>query len=544
MRSELLVSLRNSPRLMHTVSSMEANPIAESSNSIGQQVVQFLSKPSAYADETTNVEVKQTHISWVFLTTEHAFKLKKSLKFEFLDYSTCERRKQACEQECELNRRFAEDVYLGISPITRNETGELALDGSGTVVDWVVKMRRLPDDRSLAWLLEQNALLPEELKRIGHWLTAKYQDMVGLDITPDSYFSHIESHIRANLEDLLGLPDIVEESDVRHAHVAQLRFLAECENLLKRRVREHRIVDGHGDLRPEHIYLLPEPCAIDGVEFSEELRQIDILDELEFLAMECEMLRADTVGRQIVDTYQCATGDAAPRSLLDFYKCYRACVRAKVTALRAAQVEVQQRQTVVETARCYLALANRIADQLSQPWLIIIFGLSGSGKSTLAKALANHFGMLRLASDDLRDRPTDGRKLSYGEGAYSESNRRAVYEVMFDRARDLLRSGVSVLLDATFMHAELRRDAATLATHEHADFTAVHCHCPLEERKSRIADRTLHEQTTSDARSDFCEQQAIEFEADPDELVVCHIDTHQPPAACLSQLLDQLKSQM
>ncbi len=309
----------------------------------GAAVLAMLARPDAYASRPRAVEQVETHISWVFLTDRHAYKLKKPLKFDFLDYSTPELRRRACLQEVRLNRRLAPDVYLGVLPITRGPRGALQLNGWGDPIDWVVKMRRLPAERSLESLIIRGELTPPQVDRLGRWLIDFYQQLPPLSESADAYRGAIESHVLANRRELLRPEHRMTVALVKRVHTAQLRLLVLAPELLNERVCDGRIIDGHGDLRPEHVYLLPAPTVIDCIEFNDTFRRLDVLDELGFLAMECDRLGTPWVGRQLLERYFDVGGEHPHEALLNFYKCYRACVRAKVLALRSEQVDAPSR---------------------------------------------------------------------------------------------------------------------------------------------------------------------------------------------------------
>ena len=252
---------------------------------------------------------------------------------------------------------------------------------------------------------------------------------------------------------------------VRRIHSAQLRYLNVEKDLLDSRVISGRIVKGHGDLRPEHIYLENPPVVIDCIEFSEELRMVDIADELNFFAMECDRLGNSDVGKLVLSTYEDVCADGIPAHLGSFYRCYRACVRAKVAILQAQQQTDDQRRVFNRLTHQYINWADHYAEQLGRPCLLVVFGLIGSGKSTLAGKLAEAFDIEVLSTDRIR-RSMMGPSPSpakYGEDLYRENSRRQVYEELFCQAAHILDNGQSLVLDGTFLSRELRSRARDLS---------------------------------------------------------------------------------
>ena len=284
---------------------------------------------ATYPDRPSSVQIKETHISRVYLTDRYAYKLKKRVQFEFLNFSTPELRHRACLEELRLNRRLAADVYLAVLPITEASDDSLALNGYGQPVDWVVQMRRLPAEQALDVLLYNRRLRPEDWQSIAKHLTDFYTQLQPQPLRAEKFLQDLERRIRANAAALLSsLPN--EQLRVHRIHSAQLRYLRLQVEVFTKRVADGHIVEGHGDLRPEHIYVENPPAVIDCIEFSEELRQLDVADELSFLAMACQRLGDGGLGNSVIERYQKSCKDNIPPRLIAFYGAYRACVRAKI----------------------------------------------------------------------------------------------------------------------------------------------------------------------------------------------------------------------
>lgn len=494
---------------------------------VAAAVAQFCGKSEARLASAVDITAVETHISWVLLTCRFAFKLKKPVRFEFLDFSTAEKRHQACLDELRLNRRLAPDIYLAVLPITRTSTDELAIDGDGVPIEWVVQMRRLPYSRSLGALIQNKQLTIEDSEAVIAHLAKFYRGLPSVRINPRDYLETIERHIRANQATLLTAA-AEQLPRVRRVISKQWRYLRLLADVLAQRVAAGKIVDGHGDLRPEHVYLNRHPCVIDCVEFSEELRRVDIADDLSFLAMECEHLGAADLGSRIMATYETICGDTVPTHLTAFYRCYRACVRAKITLLRAQQQASDLRENA-QFAQ-YLHLADIHAAELGPPMVVIVGGLMGSGKTTLAAQLSHSFGMACISTDSVRRDlfgPSDGQT-AYGEALYRPEMRRTVYGEVLRQAEERLGQGESVVLDGTFLTAPLRQEAYATARRHGAVPVFVLCKCSRSAAIARIESRGIGQKDASEARAELFDLHSREFEAPRKPELYVEIDTVCP----------------
>ncbi|WP_018863435.1 hypothetical protein [Thioalkalivibrio sp. ARh3] len=326
--------------------------------SIGEKVA-FLRRPEAYpAERPARVEVIETHMSWVFLTGRHVYKLKKPVRYAFLDFSTLAARGRDCTAEVRLNRRLAPDTYLGAIPLNRDAAGRLNLDGDGDTVDWLVQMRRLPAERMLDQVIREGRLQEVDLERLGARLAAFYAGCEPVALTAEGYRHRLLETVRGTLEALLESVPEQDRARIERILQAQTALLKEAPALFDARVAQGRIVEGHGDLRPEHVCLTPEPVVFDCLEFNRELRTLDAADELAFLAMECERLGAPEVGRVLFRVYGEHSGDWPEARLLAFYKCGQACVRAKLALWHIFELPRREWEPWRAKAAEYLALAD------------------------------------------------------------------------------------------------------------------------------------------------------------------------------------------
>lgn len=324
--------------------------------------VAFLSRPESYPGAVTRVEVRETHMSWVFLTAEHAYKLRKPVRYAFLDFATVEARRRDCEAELRLNRRLAPAVYLAVVPLLRLPGGGLRLGGGETprpaVEDWLVQMRRLPARHMLDQRLRAGAAVgAAELRRVAALLAAFYRRARPAERSAERYRRRLLRYVAENRAALLrpglGLP----VARVRAACAWQREVLMREPALFDARVRAGRVIEAHGDLRPEHVCLAPEPAIIDCLEFRREFRVLDSADELAFLMLECERLGAPQAGRSLARAVWRRTGDRPPAALLAFHAAFRATLRARLAAWHSHEPGAAGAAAWRRRARAYLELA-------------------------------------------------------------------------------------------------------------------------------------------------------------------------------------------
>jgi len=319
--------------------------------------VEFLLRASSYPEPTREVEPRETHMSWVFLTEQYAYKLKKPVRYPFLDFSTIELRRRNCEEEARLNRRLAPDVYLGVVALGLDDSGRFCL-GGGRPVDWLVKMRRLPAERTLDYLIKANRVREEDIGILARRLAAFYRDAAKAAIGADACRDLFHADIAANEAVLIRPSYRLPTPLIGSIGAAQKQYLLVHGDRLDQRVREKRIVEGHGDLRPEHIYLGADPLITDCLEFNPQLRIIDPADELAYLAIECEREGAPQVGPLLFQAYGEASGDFPPPDLVAFYKSYRALLRAKIAISHLDELDPRNSNKWRERARAYLELGQ------------------------------------------------------------------------------------------------------------------------------------------------------------------------------------------
>lgn len=330
--------------------------------------MQVLSRPETYPhpDSAGTVEAVETHMSWVFLTRCHAYKLKKPVWREFLDFSTLEARHRNCRRELRLNRRLAPQVYLSVVPLTVNEKGTMQLGGKGLAVDWLVKMRRLPAADMLDQAIRDGTATQQRVREAAGLLATFYARSHPAKATFHAFRKRLERDIRGNLAELTQPVYSLPTDLVVAIAKAQSSFLVRRPEIFEQRVREGRIVEGHGDLRPEHIYLGSPPAIIDCLEFNRRFRILDPADELAFLALECERLGTPFVGRWFSETYTSVTGDGPPAELFSFYITLRATLRAKLAVWHLSEPHSRDPSKWPALAETYLQLARQHVRDLAR----------------------------------------------------------------------------------------------------------------------------------------------------------------------------------
>jgi aminoglycoside phosphotransferase family enzyme len=292
--------------------------------------VAFLKRPRSHRADVRAVTAIETHMAWVFLAGERAYKLKKPVRYPFLDFSTVAARRRVCEEEVRLNRRLAPAVYLGVTPLTVDAAGALAIGGEGAPVDWLVVMQRLARARFLDRALAAGPVAPAELEPAARLLAEFFASATPEPIAPADYVNGLRAELAENRSQLLARAPRVPEARVIAVGDVVERILDQEASRLEARAREHRVVEGHGDLRPEHVFLGPPPAVIDCLEFRRAFRVLDPVDELAFLGLECERLGAPAAGSVFVHAYRDRTGDEPPPSLTALYAAHRALLRAKI----------------------------------------------------------------------------------------------------------------------------------------------------------------------------------------------------------------------
>jgi aminoglycoside phosphotransferase family enzyme/predicted kinase len=436
------------------------------------RLIEALSRPSAYPHAVADVVVRQTHISAVFLAGDFAYKIKKPLDLGFLDYTTLGRRRHFCDEEVRLNRRLAPSVYLGVVPVTL-DGDRVLMEGRGEVVEWAVKMERLPDDATLRERVRRGEVGVAQVETLARRI-ADFHDRAeaGPEISACGRFDVVAGNSRENFAQAASqVGTTLKRAVFERFRSLTERALADLRPLIEDRARRGVPRDGHGDLRLDHVYLFPrrQPpsdwVVVDTIEFNERLRCADPMADLAFLVMDFAFHGREDLATAVADSYVRASGDAEGRDLLPFYASYRAAVRGKVEGMKLEEPEVPEAERVAALGRArahWLLALGMLEDADRRPCLVLVGGLPGSGKSTLSRGLAERAGLAVVRSDLVRKEfagPSRGTAAPspFEEGIYTPEWTDRTYAECLSRAEALMFEGRRVLVDATFRGEADRR---------------------------------------------------------------------------------------
>lgn len=468
----------------------------------------LLSRPQAFPHAVRTLELVQTHISWVVLTGEYAYKFKKPVKLSFLDFSTLALRRAACAAELRLNRRLAPQLYLEVVPLAGSERAP-QLGGAGAAFEYAVKMRQFPQEAQLDRRLAAGAIGAAECERLAARIAQLHESAP--IAAPDSVYGapeRVQRDVAGTLRDLLDGAD-----DAWRAPLQQLESWTYAQGmqlapLMLARRREGRVREVHGDLHLANLVLIDgEVLPFDCIEFDPQLRWIDLMNDLAFLLMDLRAHGRSDLAYRVLDRYLQATGDYQGLPLLSYFMVYRALVRAKVAQIRvragdgAAQAQVHT----------YVQLAVGLA-QAPRPALLLMHGLSGSGKTWLSEQLLATLPAVRVRSDVERKRlhglAADQRSgAQLNTGLYSAGGSARTYARLAELARSAIEGGERVIVDAAFLQRRDREAFRDLAAQMHVPLAIVSCAASEPQLRERIAARMQAGADASEADLPVLEQQ-------------------------------------
>ena len=466
--------------------------------------------PSFYPKPPPEIIHKETHISHVFLAGDLVYKIKKAVRFSFLDYSNLNQRAHFLSEELRLNRRLAPSVYLAIMPITVDRSG-WHLDGDGPPVEYTLVMRRLPERRMLPFLLETHQVTSEMMGELADVLARFHRQAERIKLADASAYPRTVAQQWIDnfqeLEPFIGTSIDSEAVELLKSFGA--RFVDRHHELLIQRAQRGWIRDVHGDLHCEHVCFAPEGIQIfDCIEFNAKIRQCDLASEIAFLLMDLEVRGGGWAIKPLVTRYRELLDDPELPVLLSFYQSYRAVVRAKVHALRAGRIDQ-------EAAR-YFHFATRFTWDPMKPFVLMICGLTGSGKSTLARELGERLGMPVINSDAVRKKIAEksGRQtVPFNAGIYSSTMTEKTYSRIAREAEKEILNGSGAILDATFGQKAHREKIIRLAEKHRVPLFVIHCVAPEETTRRRLAERALAGSDISDGRWEIYLQQSAAYQA-------------------------------
>lgn len=499
------------------------------------RLIDALRNPGVYPHPAGEVELIETHISWVLLAGEFVYKLKKPLDLGFLDFSTLGQRRFYCQEEIRLNRRTAPDIYLDVVGI--GGTPECpSLDDNENPVEYAVRMRRFDVDAGFDHLLADGRLEHDHIIDLARQLAHLHR--IAERASPDSAFGDFESVADPMRDNFKVLIDKLDHGSSGDRLAALERWtdnqLERLAPLIEQRRREGWIRECHGDAHLGNVALIDGHATLfDCIEFSEELRWIDVVCDLAFTAMDLRDRGAPGFGWLLLDEYLARSGDYQGIRLLPFYMVYRALVRAKVNAFRLDD-EDADRAAVLEDIEGYLALAEEISAE-SRPAVVITMGMSGSGKSWLARRLVEHAGLVRMRSDVERKRlhgldPEDSSGSDLDADLYSAEATERTYRHLAGLIEPLLRAGIPALIDAACLKQWQRMLFRDLARDRKVPFAIVHCHADQSVLEQRIEQRSEAGDDPSEAGLDVLAHQKQTLEAldESERAVALYLDTGEP----------------
>ena len=443
----------------------------------------------------------ETHISWVFLARDRVYKVKKPVALGFLDFTDIAARKHFCEREVELNRRLARDVYLGVVPVVRDAGGVHRFGGPGEAVEWAVEMRRLPVSDCADTRLAEGRLGSEALQRIARHL-ADFHAAARCDAETSRYgqLDVIETNLRENFEQAAqSALRVFAASELGRLEQWQLEFVREQRARFQARIEQRRIRDCHGDVRLEHCYIdaAGTVTIIDCIEFNERFRFGDVCSDVAFLAMDLCWHEEPELAEDLLSAYARAADDYDLFGVVDFYQSYRAFVRGKISSMLADSTAIDSvsRQRAERDARKYYLLSEACTrEPLGRSALYVVGGVIASGKSSVAEALGALLHAPVVDADRTRKSmaavaPTTPLHDAAFSGHYGPEQSARVYEELLRRAAVVLRSGRSVVVDASFRGVAQRMAARELAERCEVPFLFIECSAPDAVCKQRLEQR-------------------------------------------------------
>lgn len=483
-------------------------------------LIDHLRQASCYPHPVASVGLLETHISWILLTGDYAYKIKKPVALGFLDFSTLQQRRLCCEEELRLNRRLAPQIYLDVVRITGDQAHP-RINGDGPVIEYAVRMKQFAQDALASALLAAGRLVPPQLQELAATLATFHQAVPATGA--GSAWGSTQTILESALQNFDQLSPLLPDDEA--AALAALRAWTMHEHGSLRAVMEQRRIGGrvrecHGDLHLGNIVLVDGKLVpFDCIEFNPALRWNDVISEAAFLVMDLHDRGSPRLAWLFLNAYLEHCGDYEGLALLPYYLVYRAMVRAKVHGLRAAQPGLagSKRVSLLAASRNYLALAKACA-QRPPPALIITHGLSGSGKSSIAAELMQRLGAIRIRSDVERKRrrglaPQDRSGDAVGAGLYNDQATLALYHHLAALARQILAAGWPVIIDAAFLRRPQRDLLRGVAREAGVSFLITAVTAPEEVLRARIAARAAAGSDPSDAGIPVLEHQLATREA-------------------------------
>ncbi|MGV8059510.1 MAG: AAA family ATPase [Smithellaceae bacterium] len=515
------------------------------------KLVESMMCPNFYPHKPAAIELVQTHISYVFIAGDIVYKIKKPVNFGFLDFTSLEKRKYYCEEELRLNKRLAPSIYLDVVSISEDSTGNIILGTGEKVIDYAVRMKKLPLNKMLKTLLANGKADEKVMDAVAGKIAAFHREAeTGGRIDEMGSIATIRRNQEENFEQTQKYIDVtIPEYQYHFIKTYVEKFLTEKKALFAKRVANSKIRDCHGDLHLEHICIADEIMIFDCIEFNERFRFGDVAAEVAFLTMDLDFNGYPQQAEYFVKSYIGYSGDTDMFTLLNFYRCYYAYVRGKVISFRLDQKDIpaDERSQITKTAERYFDLAYTYAARLEKPVLILTAGLMGCGKSYQARHLAARLGAQIIRTDVLRKEllninPTDRHHVEFGQGIYSEDISRLTYDKAYELANSAIKSGKPVIIDASFKRRSERQKAMQMAQKLDIPFYIIECTCRDEIVKLRLDKRAQEKTNASDGRWEIYAAQKNDFDEIDEVSDSQHfkIDTSENPEILRQKIVERI----
>ena len=511
---------------------MAARNELNSATAASALLVGRLARPDAFPHEVDQLEILETHISWIILTGIYAYKIKKPLELGFLDFSTLELRKHFCEEELRLNQRFAPEIYVDV--VTIGGSPEQPEIGLKPALEWAVRMHEFAANARLDRQVMQNHVSVIDMQDLGESI-ARTHDRAPV-ASRDGPFGTVDSVCKPALDNFQSLKQDCPDQDLQNQLAVLERWNAveidRLESDLQERLENGRIRECHGDLHLANLVRIDARIvAFDCLEFNTALRWIDVISEVSFLVMDTLVHGKSDLAYAFLNRYLEVSGDYAGIALLRFYLVYRCLVRAKVNAVLHSQLP--ESSDLAPITR-YVELATSLAQPSEEPTLIITHGLSGSGKTWLTDQLTVQLPAIRMRSDlerkrlhGLSDLESSGSELA--SGIYSSAAGEQTYKHLASMSRACLSGGFNTIIDAAFLHREQRSMFLAVAEDLHVPIVILDCHASHAALRHRITERAAGGSDASEADLGVLEHQlttAQQF-VDWEQRHVIHVDSEQ-----------------
>ena len=479
-------------------------------NSQQDILVSAMLMPGFYPDPTNHVELIETHISQVFLTGQFAYKIKKPVNFGFLDFTDLNKRKFYCEEELRLNGRLAPEVYLDVIPITKSED-IISLNGSGTVIEYAIKMKQFDQQGLLSHLVKDNRLSTDQIMSLARIIATFHQSILKLESC--SHLGDADEILNPVMHNFEILRPIVNNQllvKLNKIKEACLTLHRELKPEFIKRKQNGFIRECHGDLHLGNIALINNKIVpFDGIEFNDSFRWIDTMSDVAFLIMDLEDHQQYEYAIEFLNHYLGITGDYQGLKVLRYYKIYRAMVRAKVTGLRLQQLSTNSEEYSddIKNLNNYLDIALQYCTT-KKTSITITHGISGSGKSWLSDKIKSRINAIVIHSDNERKRLFS----ESDKDLYSPITTDKVYKHLLDCTKDIIESGYSALVDATFLDAKYRDMFRETAATSDMDFHILNCKTSKNILESRILKRQKEKISVSDADINIMHKQLDNYQ--------------------------------